>query len=118
MVLHNALEMFITLEDRVIPFSINKPGNIFGLWRVLDRPNEEKLSHTSVFIWNMTAGARSMFMLPKVSEALAHNKLKQGLGIGIDKPRDLLDHWKVFREIAKQPEFTEDWYVEVLFFSK
>ena len=66
----------------------------------------------------MTAGARSMFMLPKVSEALAHNKLKQGLKISVDKPKDLLDHWKVFKEIAKQPEFSQPWYVEMLFFSK
>ncbi len=118
MVLHNSIEMYMTLEDRIIPFSISGPGSIFGLWRVLDQPGEGKLSHTSVFMWDMTAGARSIFMLPKISEALAHNKLKQAMHISIDKPRDLLDHWRVFKEIAAQPDFAEPWYVEMFFFSK
>ena len=118
MVLENSVEMFMTLEDRIIPFKLAIPGNIFGLWRVLDRPDDGQLSHTSVFIWDMTAGARSLFMLPKISEALAHNKLKQALRIGAEKPRDLLDHWKIFREIAIGPEFAEPWHLELLFFSK
>lgn len=118
MVLHNSIEMYMTLEDRIIPFSISGPGSIFGLWRVLDRPDHDRLSHASVFMWDMTAGARSIFMLPKISEALAHNKLKQAMRISIDKPRDLLDHWKVFKEIATQPDFPEPWHVEMLFFSK
>ena len=118
LVLHNSLEMFMTLEDRIVPFSINHPGDVFGLWRVLDRPQTDKLSHASIFMWDMTAGARSIFMLPKISESMAHNKLKQATRITTDKPRSLIDHWKVFKDIAQQPDFKEPWHTEVLYFSK
>jgi len=121
MVLHNSLEMFVALEDRIVPFSMISPGKIFGLWRCLDilgAQKQESLSHTSIFSWGMTAGARSLFMLPKISEALAHNKLKQAMRVTVDKPNSLLDHWKVFKDLAQQDTFPEPWHVEVLYFSK
>lgn len=122
MVLHNKIESFVALEDRIVPFSVISPGNLFGMWRSMDAlatPDyRDDLSHTSIFIWGMTAGARSIFMLPKISEALAHNKLKQAMRIYVDKPNSLLDHWKVFRSIAQQDNFPEPWHAELLFFSK
>jgi hypothetical protein len=117
-VLENTIEMLVTLEDRIVPFGLRRPGDVFGAWRTLDKPNQNNLSHSSVFMWDMTAGARSMFMLPKISEAVAHNKLKQAMHIGADKPRDLLDHWKVFRALAKSPDFGEPWQVKLLFMSR
>ena len=122
MVLQNNLEMFVALEDRIVPVSIISPGKMFGLWRCMDKvglpENQENFSHTSMFIWGMTAGARSIFMLPKISEALAHNKLKLATQITADKPNSLSDHWKIFRDIAQQKDFSDKWEVEILFFSK
>jgi hypothetical protein len=118
LVLNNAFEMYVSLEDRVVPFSLYKAGRMVGLWRMLDELTHQRLSHASVFIWDMTAGARSVFMLPKISEAIAHNKLKQAFHISVDKPKSALGHWRVFREISSHPEFTEQWHADTLLFSR
>lgn len=115
LVLENSLELFATLEDRVVPlYGVMKPGKIFGFWRVLN----PMLSHQAEFIWDMTAGARSIFMLPKISEAEKHNKLRKEFQVGADVPRSLLDHWKIFREIANHEKFYEPWDVSLIFFSR
>lgn len=115
LVLRNSLELFANLQDRTIPlYGMIPQGKIFGLWRILN-PNR---SHQPVFIWDMTAGARSIFMLPKISEAEKHKKLKKTFYVNADTPRSLICHWQVFREIANHPYFPQPWYAEVLFFSK
>lgn len=113
-VLKNSVELFIELDDRVIPFSIVREGNFFGTWRFLDI-EETHCPQTS--IWGMTAGARSIFMLPKISKATGHNKLLNNFHISTDKPKTLLDHWKVFRSLANAPNFGESWNTELLYFT-
>jgi hypothetical protein len=44
--------------------------------------------------------------------------LSKKLHIKIEKPKSLVDHGKVFREIANSNDFKEPWQVEFLFFSK
>jgi len=66
----------------------------------------------------MTAGARSLCMLPKISEAAGYNKLRRAFQLQSEIPKNLLDHWKIFREISNHPDFGENWSLEVLFFSK
>lgn len=100
LVLNKAFDMHIMLEDRIVPFFIFDEGSLFGLWRILDKIIHGGSPHVPVFTWSMTAGARSIFMLPKISEAIAHSKLKQALRVTVDKPNSMLDHWKVFRSIG------------------
>jgi len=112
--LKNTAELFLDLGDRIIPFSIISPGKIFGTWKVLD----DKISHCpATFVWGLTAGARSVFMLQKISETGGYNRLKNRLDINTDKARNLLDHWRVFKEIAHSDFFGNPWEVEVAFFS-
>lgn len=115
MCLNKSVELFITLENHTIPlYSIARPGNLFGLWRVLS----DNVTLQPKFIWSMTAGARSIFMLPKISEAERHKKLKKFFHLQEEVPRTLMDHWEIFRGIADHPDFSEPWSVETLFFSK
>jgi len=116
LVLKNSIELFITLDDRTVPslYGLVTPGKIFGTWRVL---NPQKALQ-SAFIWDMTAGARSLFMLPKISEAERHKKLKRAFQINADVPRTQMDHWYIFREIANHHSITTSWHTELLFFSK
>jgi hypothetical protein len=112
--LKNSIELFINLEDRVVPFGIIKPGSIFGLWRILDTG----ISHCPpTFLWGMTAGARSLFMLPKISETISHSRLTRKFQIKLEKPKTLIDQWAIFKEIANHKEYGESWDVELLFFS-
>ena len=115
------MELYVETEDQVIPFLIAKPGKISGLSRLLDTERAQNtLTHTSNFLWDMTAGARSVFILPKISDNVAHTKLLKNFGISTEKPRELKDHWRVFRALARSREFENhsDWRFETLFFSK
>lgn len=114
--LDNTLELFSPLSDRTLPLGgLISPGVIFGLSRMLTRshlPNQPR------FIWGMTAGARSLFMLPKVAEREKFKRLKRAFDLTVDKPKALVDHWGVFREIANHKNFTQPWQAEMLFFSR
>lgn len=115
MVLKNTFELFLPLEDRVIPFlGLIHPGTPFGAWRIL---NPHKNLQPK-FIWDMTAGARSIFMLPKISEEKKHLKLKKIFNLSANTPKSLMMHWEIFKEIANHPSFKQPWEAEILFFSK
>lgn len=113
-ILKNTVELFFDLEDRVIPFAVIGPGKIFGTWRILDGPAQ----HSPVtFFWGLTAGARSIFLLPKISEASGYRRLKSELGIAPDRADGLLDHWRIFKEIVNADNDNKSWETELLFFS-
>lgn len=115
-VLKNSFEIYLPLSDRTIPLSgLIEPGTAFGAWRMLNPSHTEQ----PVFIWDMTAGARSVFMLPKITEGLKHKKLEKAFGITANIPRSLMNHWEVFRQLANSDTInTERWDSEILFFSK
>lgn len=119
LLLSKSLELFLPLEDNMISLyglMPIKPGVISGTWRVL---NPTHTNHPS-FLWNMTAGSRSIFMLPKISDSRSHHKLQKEFGIRSEVPNSLLDHWQIFREIANSSEISESdpWKMEVIFFSR
>lgn len=115
LILKNSVELFLQLPDRAIPFyGLIKEGTLFGAWRVVSIP----ISHHPIFLWDMTAGARSIFMLPKITQEGAHNRLKKNLHIDAEKPKLLLDHWAVFKEIANNHKIEGPWSTEMIFFSK
>lgn len=115
LILNGSAEIFIVVENNTIPlYGLIPSGKIFGTWRVLNPMGTQ----SPAFIWNMTAGARSIFMLPKISEMSGHNKLRRAFHLHAEKPNTLLDHWKVFKEIAEHPDFGETWEIEILYFSR
>lgn len=116
LVLKNSFEIFLPLEDRTIPFSgVIEPGTAFGAWRALNPKEAEQ----PAFIWDMTAGARSVFMLPKITEELKHKKLEKELGIRIGSPRSLVQHFDAFKAIASSQKLLskDPWVAEILYFS-
>lgn len=114
MLLKNTAELFFELEDRAIPFAIIPPGKLFGTWKILDGSVQYC---PAGFFWGLTAGARSVFLLPKISEAGGYSRLKKQCGVVLDKAKNLLDHWKVFKEIADTEPANKKWETEFLFFS-
>lgn len=114
MVLKNTFEIFLPLEERTIPLSGPiHPGAAFGAWRVL---NPEKTQHPA-FVWDMTAGARSVFMLPKITETKKHMQLKKAYNLTVEVPRSLMTHWEIFRQLANHSRFKKSWDAEILYFS-
>lgn len=114
MLLNKSAEMYLSLATRIVPYALCQAGELFGLWGILN----PKLSHHPGAIWDMSAGARSIFMLPKISDAIAHNRLRQHFKIQLDPPKQLSEHWQVFKELNAKSESDSPWEMEVLFFSK
>ena len=114
-ILKNSTEIFILLGNRTVSlYGLITPGKIFSTSRILS----EKVSYSPPFLWDMTAGARSIFMLPKISERMAHERIKQLFNVQESPPAGLLDHWQVFKEIAHHKDFNQTWTTEILFFTK
>jgi len=114
LVVKNSFEIFLPLDDRTIPLSgLITPGTAFGAWRILNPGKAEN----PAFIWDMTSGARSVFMMPKITETLRHNNLKNNYDINEDVPRSLIRHWDVFKSLANSKEFRQEWHSEIVYFS-
>ena len=105
-------EFFIELQTRDIPFFIMQAGDLFGTWNILSPDNNE------LSIWEMTAGARSTFLLPKISESLGHHNLRKTFGFDLHTPKSLRDHWAIFRALYNSTDFDENWDAELLFFNR
>jgi hypothetical protein len=113
LVLSNSFEIYLPLEDRTIPLSgLIYAGTAFGAWRVL---NPQKAQQPA-FIWDMSAGARSAFMLPKITDAQKHMQLVKAYKINAPVPTSLMGHWEVFRQLANSAFFKNQWQAEILYF--
>ena len=96
--------------------NISKPDKDkerISLWR--------KLENTPTFhpirIFDITAGARSLFMIPNISDLALHKNLKRDFNIRQSPPKKLLNQWEIFKSIAQHPEINCNWHTEILFFS-
>lgn len=112
-VLNGSIELFIEQDDRTIPFQIFEPGRLFGLWRIFD----SEQSHCPVFTWGMTAGAKHIFLLPKISNDLLHKKINHAFKTAIEKPKHYSEHWHTFKSLS-QLHSDQQWELEILAFTK
>lgn len=112
MVLHNSLEVFFNVDDHTIPCRIFKPGEIFALWAHLEITTN---SHPTPII-QLSAGARTIFMLPNISDKYQFDQLKRKSNLRIDMPEQLQDQWKLFNKLLINSD--DDWNAEVLLFPK
>lgn len=117
LVLSNTVELFISVEDRIIPYKLIEPGAIFGTWGIIEYFNQTTF-FTFKTLWDMTAGARSIFLLPKISDVSAFNKIQKKFDIKSDVPKRLIDQWSIFTDIANNSNFTQPWEVELIYFSR
>ena len=81
-------------------------------------PNKESTSLYHYLPMNISAGARNIFMLPKVSREKSHRCLFHDLQSPTETPTDPLEQWHTFRLIANRPELSDPWQCTMVFFSK
>jgi hypothetical protein len=115
--LNNAFEMFVPLQDRIIPYFFIEAGGLFGISKILDEKMSLKKSYDTCGMWEITSGARNIFILNKLSEQMGHGKLQRIFDFTIDPPSEFKDQWHIFRELYKSPNFAQTWEAETLFFS-
>lgn len=110
----NSGEVFLEIGERIVPLYLFVPGSMFGLFEAATHLCERPVSP----IWNVTAGARSVVMTPKITDAIAHNRIRKELGIKNPPPKNLADHWNIFKSIVKHSDVENPWLCEILFFTK
>ncbi len=103
-------EAIVSFEKKIIPYGLMSSGTLFGLWRIFDT-----LGNHPISLWNMVSGARSLFMLPKISNNIHHTKLKKAHRLISETPKEIMDHWLVFCELAERMH--SPWTSKILFFS-
>ncbi|EKD45472.1 MAG: hypothetical protein ACD_69C00275G0002, partial [uncultured bacterium] len=84
----------------------NSPLNL-GLWEIFSPPTP----------FSISAGARSLMLLPKISDNSAHANLKS-CGVSSSSSCSPFGQWQIFREIASHANQPIPWRCEVLFFTK
>lgn len=117
LVLSGSTEIFFDDNGRITPFGIAKPGSLIGLWKALDTETKIPLC-LNLSNWGVTSGARSVFLLSKISENRSHARLLSHLGISSEKPSSLDAHWNIFKDISNSLEPEKRWKTRILCFGK
>lgn len=111
LVLKNALEIFIDMGRHTIPFAVIPSGYVVSNGVMLDNRQDHS---QPAFLWNVSSGARSLFMLRKISVASKYKRLSEIINAKIDYPKKISDHGKVFQALGRNC----DWALEVMYFGK
>lgn len=116
-ILSNSMELFLQYQQQHFPWIRMEPATIFALWRALD--GEIAKSYHSQHAWHIKAGMRHGFLLPKISVTSSYKKLVKARVIrSKSPPRELMDHFEIFKDMSRHQAFSQSWQTEILFFSK
>lgn len=112
--LNRSVELYMQQSDhRLIPFSLMDKGKIFGLWGSLNR----NISYIAPKVWHMTAGARCIFFLPKITDTPSYKKLCKARSIKLPMPTNLLEQGPLLAQLAKHKDCSP-WFTEMLYFPR
>lgn len=114
LLINNDSEVFIDATDRIVPLNFFSPGELFGVFESISALNGTITDP----IWSVTAGARSVFFLPKISNKLSHGRIKKTYGILHSAPHSLLEQWSVFKEIYSKVGSVKTWNTKILVFPR
>jgi len=112
--LKKACEVYMELNQRIVPINMVGQGELFGLFEAL----QSGALFATAPLWNLISGARSMFMLPKITDSNLHKRLFRKYKVSALVPRGLSDHQRIFKSIAQSQSAEKRWCSEVLFFTK
>lgn len=113
--LEKSNEVFINTHSRIVPLNLVNPGGILGLFEAMDY----YFGRDSQPRWSVSAGARSIIMLPKITESSGLKRLRVEFKLPASTClKYLSDHASLFNAIAKHPNFTQPWENKVLFFTE
>jgi len=104
----NHVEVYRENADKVFSLAINPHGFEFGIWEFCG----------STTPYSIVSGARSLYMIPRISVAALHKKLRNKYGISSAVPQRLMNHWDVFKDLSRSSSFGESWCSEILFLTK
>jgi hypothetical protein len=117
MVLDKQLEYYIARQSEhlTIPWKLCYPGDFFPLARVLSRKSR---LYAPNGIKATTSGMRSVFMLPNIGCATQHSNLQRDFNVKSPPPKNMSEHWEIFKEIFDSNVIETDWKSCLIYFSE
>lgn len=122
-ILNQAAELFYEpnieyppIDKHIFSERVFEKGDLIGINEFFDAtidPNRQTPNNR-----HLSAGARTLFMLPKVSDYNSHYKFKKRLKIESHSPMTIWDQHSIFKEIATSNITKKPWTIDILFFSK
>ncbi|MCC8368658.1 MAG: hypothetical protein LN573_01030 [Rickettsia endosymbiont of Oxypoda opaca] len=114
-IINNSSEVFIKEEQRIIPLNFLKAGELFSLFELMNSLTQTPILHQS--IWNVSAGARSVFMLPSVSNIISNRRVCKKLNMNDHVHKEVDNqHWSIFCNINNSNK-KNAWHTTILVFS-
>ncbi len=112
--LSKQIEVFIEREFSPVPisFGLVPPGRVFSTTYIL---GTEHTFHPK-FNWNLTAGARSTFLLPKITNKRSFKRLRKHFNLATEIPNSYTEQWALFKELNQKAEL--NWSLEAIYFTK
>ncbi|MDO8954667.1 MAG: hypothetical protein Q7V63_07450 [Gammaproteobacteria bacterium] len=105
-----SIEIYADNEEKIFSLSLSNPaaGLELGIWEYFGWSTP----------YTVSSGARSLYMVPRISKAESHNKLRKYYDIKLLAPKCLYDHWAIFREIADSSRFEDKWHCSIIFLGR
>lgn len=116
MVLENSTELFIDDFGLCLPVKLLLPGTFFGLLRELEKQGS---FHPSGLL-KMSSGARSLFVVPSIADAVRYANLQRDYRIKTKSPNNLQDQHALFTELYNRASSSGEntWSSTLLYFSR
>lgn len=105
-VVENSFEVFREFDHYIYSLAYRSKGLELGIW--------ETFAPSSPF--TVTAGSRSLIMLPKISDMASHKKLRR-YKLRSQVPINPFDQWHVYTELANNCNFQQPWSLSLLLFT-
>ena len=113
--LENDNEVFMNTRTRSVPLNLCQQGNMFGLFEAIDYIFDRPIKA----MWSVSAGSRTIIMLPKISNELGLKKLRKHYDLSSTiRLKKLTDHFEVFKSIAHSKRFSQQWINKILCFTE
>lgn len=111
--LNRASEVYLDLQNYVAPLNFLSPGQLFGVFEVLNMfVNQFQLA-----FWSVASGAKSIFMLPKITRMDSHQRLSREFSVSRHPPQSLPEQHAIFAGIAAATGKAANWFSEVVLFT-
>jgi hypothetical protein len=113
--LNKNAEVFVNFEARVHPLHIFNKGDMYGLWELLDAPNSPYRHQ----MWDIAAGARTLFLVPKAMDSASHGRMQRLLNINASyPPHNMFQQGNLFKSITDSERIKNDWQCDVLYLGR
>lgn len=114
MLLNKTAEIYVNYKTNIMPTRLFKAGELFGLFELFDKYIKAPITTLESYD-NVSAGAHTLFMLPKISNIKGYTRLNKHYKLNLTPPNTLFDESKIFSAIVNR-ESPKEWQLKVLLF--